>query len=133
MNACLVKENPADWLKPEEWSTPAGYMKYHLEFLEHILFARLTADTFHGITNFLRATTPDTPVGEIEKALVSKQQKISIYIYRTKLKHFILDPFLRNISTMTCPKQIVHQKAKYKIEFNELTIETIATIFVTSF
>lgn len=51
-------------------------MKFKVEKLENILLARLTADTFHGITNFLRVTAPDTPIDEIEKALVSDQNNI---------------------------------------------------------
>lgn len=48
-------------------------MENELQVLEDILSTRLTDGTFRGIISFIKATIPGTPIGEIEKALVSSQ------------------------------------------------------------
>lgn len=39
--------------------------------IETILSTRLNDESFRGIINFMQAFRPDTPIDEVEKALVS--------------------------------------------------------------
>lgn len=83
ITACVIKESPANWFEPFET------MKYDLMVVETIFSARLAEDTFRGIYNFVRATLIDTPIAEIEKALVSVR-KMYIQMHATEMKRFVL-------------------------------------------
>lgn len=65
----MLKENPGNWNWSSDLNTRKA-MEYMLYRIESILSARLTDETFRGIINFLEATMPDTPIGEIERGLV---------------------------------------------------------------
>lgn len=64
ITTCKIQEG-----SPEQFSTE--FTELRLQVLETIMPTRLSEDTFRGILNFERATIPNTPKGEIEKALVS--------------------------------------------------------------
>jgi len=70
VDACMVKANKnyANWDNYEPHNT-REYMEDDLLRVEFIVQAYLTEDTYGGIINFLKATMPDTPISEIEKAL----------------------------------------------------------------
>ena len=67
LNACLMKDSKLadDWKKSEERSQ-AG-----LHVIETLFSTRLSDDTYRGIVNLIKASRPNTPNDEIEKALVS--------------------------------------------------------------
>lgn len=74
INACMIKEMPKNWERYwEVWYGSRSYLEHDLQQLESILPIRLPDETFRGILNFKRATIPDTPIDEIEKALVRQQ------------------------------------------------------------
>lgn len=112
IDACMIKENPGDWQ-----GLPANsrmeYMESILQQLEYYLSTRVPDDTFRGIINFEKATVPDTPIDDIEKALVSSQITKSTFSIENKYgklnNSFWL--FYRNICTMRYQKQSVHSSA----------------------
>lgn len=69
IDACAIKENAINWHDGMRYTKE--FLEYQLQGLESMLSTRLTDETFSGVTNFLRATIPGTPIDEIEKALVS--------------------------------------------------------------
>lgn len=66
-------KNPANWDNYKPHNTKE-YMEDDLLELEFVLSGHLTEETYGGMMNFLKATMPDTPINEIEKALVSKNE-----------------------------------------------------------
>lgn len=72
INACQIKEHPGKWTDYwESYRNTRDYMEIELQQMESVLLTRLPDETFRGVYNFLKATIPDTPIDEIEKALVS--------------------------------------------------------------
>lgn len=65
VNACIIKKE----------SSENNYMKEsmqkRLHLIESILLTRLKDDTVRGVINLYKMTIPDTPIDEIENALVS--------------------------------------------------------------
>lgn len=67
----MLKENPVVWEVGMRFTKE--FMEYQLQGLESMLSTRLPVENIRGIIDFKRATIPDTPIVEIEKALVSQQ------------------------------------------------------------
>ena len=68
----MIKESPGNWaINLPYRHNSKEYMESELEASKSILSTRLPDETIRGIINFTRATIPDTPIDEIEKALVS--------------------------------------------------------------
>lgn len=77
IDACRIKANPGNWTDYwKTWMNAREYLEGEvLKVLESMLSTRLTDETYRGLVNFLRATIPDTPIDDIEKALVSKKER----------------------------------------------------------
>lgn len=72
INACQIKEKPGMWDDYwSAWHNTEDFMEHKLQKVESILLTRLADENLRGLFNFMKATIPDTPIGEIEKALVS--------------------------------------------------------------
>lgn len=110
VDACKMKEYAGNW--GNYWIgsyllNSRTSMESMLQELEYKLSVRLIDETFRGVINFLRATIRDTPINEIEKALVIEKTNI------TKQKHFMFCSFFyRNIFMMIYPKQTAPKKAR---------------------
>lgn len=63
-------------------------MKTQIQDLESTLSTRLTDEAYDGIISFLRVTIPDTPIDEIEKALVSNLKTKVMLEAKNKLFRF---------------------------------------------
>lgn len=73
INACMIKENPGHW---NEFSDPSKETMERMFLTNEVLLStHLTKDIYGGLNNLAKATIPDTPIDEIEKALVSKKGK----------------------------------------------------------
>lgn len=68
----MIKENPGNWNWDSYFNT-RSHMENTLQRIESIFSTRLPDESFQGLTNFLRATIPDTPIDEIRSALVSEK------------------------------------------------------------
>lgn len=102
-----MKEIPEQWESYfEAYRNSKYYMERMLNDLQLTLSARLTEETYRDILNFERATIEDTPIVEMEKALVSKEIKFSKANY-PKTTYFNFDLFRRNICTMVCRRRNV--------------------------
>lgn len=76
IDSCMIKESPGNWENYwTAWHNTREFMEHKLQLLETILPTRLPDETFRGILNFKRATIPDTPIDEIEKALVRQHNR----------------------------------------------------------
>lgn len=78
INACMIKENWSN-LKEVQYDVTSTYgrilsMEYleiEMKNVESILSTRLTDETFRRIINFQKAVILETPIHEIQKALVN--------------------------------------------------------------
>lgn len=90
INACMIKESPGNWESNwTSWHNSRELMEYILQQLETILPTRLDDESFRGLLNFKRSTMPDTPINEIEKALVRAKNNYA-QMHATKVKCFVL-------------------------------------------
>lgn len=111
INACMMKENPGHWNWPSYLNTRRE-MESTLQKIESIFSTRLPDESFRGLINFLKATIPDTPIDEIERALVSEKmnRKLNCFVCMyTCHKNKVIDLFHRNIYTTMYQQQSVPQ------------------------
>lgn len=68
ISACTIKQSDL----ARDWNTNLKRtLQRVLNMIETILSTRLNDESFRGIINFMQAFRPDTPIDEVEKALVS--------------------------------------------------------------
>lgn len=126
VDACKVKEHPGQW--EDYWMlhhNTRHYIEREIQALESKLSTRLADETYRGLINFLRVTIRDTPIDEIEKALVSNKARMIIYIISTNAWHTICYIFLtfhRNICMMIFPKQSVLKKKTLIRNRNKISV-----------
>lgn len=103
--------NPGRWSDHEPDNVREN-MEDELLMMESILSGSLTEETYAGMMNFLRATLPDTPIDEIQKALVSITS--SKLITKAKCSEFL--PLFTGIFVRRCPQGTVSRRNGLEIE-----------------
>lgn len=116
--ACKIHEG-----SPEQFSTEITDLR--LQILETILPTRLSDEVFRGILRFENATLPDTPIKEIEKALVKWIKQIlllKITFFEITFENNILcisqEYLYDDVPKTSCPRDCDYLNWKLNIEEN---------------